>query len=192
MTPLTKLVNRDQFGPWLMANGLSKLGVEVGTFRGEYAHKLLSNWGGALVTIDPYDWDKNPAYVDGCVKDWERSQAPLDPEAVYADAQKRLEQFGPLCEIWRKPSLDAVHMFADCELDFVYLDGNHSFESVSAELPIWWRKVRRGGVLCGHDFYNRDDEHQQCGVASAVMKFCQFKFSFPHITHCSSWWLQKK
>lgn len=190
MIPLSKLVNREMFGNWLMANGLNKLGVEVGTFRGEYANHLLNTWGGSLITIDPYDWMRDVTYKDGCYVDWDKQQT-LDEEAVYQEAAKRLEVHGARCELWRKTSLDAVNLFADGELDFVYLDGNHSFESVSAELPVWWRKVRPGGVLCGHDFYNRDDELQQCGVATAVLNFCQIKAIHPHITHCSSWWLTK-
>jgi hypothetical protein len=40
------------------------------------------------------------------------------------------------------------------EVDFVYIDGNHGYRAVSEDIRAWWPKIRPGGVLGGHDFYN--------------------------------------
>lgn len=40
----------------------------------------------------------------------------------------------------------------DKSLDVVYIDGNHSYESVSEDLELWYDKIKRGGFLCGHDY----------------------------------------
>jgi hypothetical protein len=37
-------------------------------------------------------------------------------------------------------------------LDFVYIDGNHRFEQVVADLAAWAPKVRPGGIVAGHDY----------------------------------------
>ena len=63
---------------------------------------------------------------------------------------------------------DAVDLFDDLSLDFVYVDGEHSYEAVSKDISDWWPKISPGGVLAGHD-YNDDnpgsiravDEHAQ-------------------------------
>lgn len=49
---------------------------------------------------------------------------------------------------------DSVAMAArakDCSLDFVFVDGDHTYRGVSRDLAAWAPKVRRGGLLCGHD-----------------------------------------
>lgn len=48
------------------------------------------------------------------------------------------------------------------ELDFVYLDASHDYMWVLSEIGICLPKLKRGGVLAGHDF-------EQIGVATAVM-----------------------
>lgn len=41
--------------------------------------------------------------------------------------------------------MDAVGEIEDGSLDFVFIDGNHSFEAVREDLMHWSRKVRPGG-----------------------------------------------
>ena len=55
----------------------------------------------------------------------------------------------------RKSSLDAASDFEDGSLDFVYIDANHAFEYVVADIAAWTPKVRDGGVVSGHDYIHR-------------------------------------
>jgi hypothetical protein len=50
------------------------------------------------------------------------------------------------------------------ELDFVYIDGNHCFDFVMQDLIEWNKKVRKGGVISGHDYYR----FKGAGVVNAV------------------------
>ena len=34
-------------------------------------------------------------------------------------------------------------------IDFIYLDGAHDYKNVKLELPLYYRKLRPGGVLAG-------------------------------------------
>jgi hypothetical protein len=69
----------------------------------------------------------------------------------YEESKKRLEPY-PNCTIIRKMSMDAVKDFEDSSIDFVYIDGNHSFKYVSEDICEWIKKVKEGGVVCGHDY----------------------------------------
>ena len=40
----------------------------------------------------------------------------------------------------------------DGELDLVYVDGDHRYEAVLADLKVWLPKLRAGGVMAGHDW----------------------------------------
>lgn len=61
-------------------------------------------------------------------------------------------------------SLDLEFPEADC----IWLDGDHSYENVKAELEKFWPLVRPGGILCGHDYANFDPYK---GVFRAVNEF---------------------
>ncbi len=38
-------------------------------------------------------------------------------------------------------------------LDFVYIDGDHRYEAVKADIQAWLPHVRAGGIIAGHDAY---------------------------------------
>ena len=52
----------------------------------------------------------------------------------------------------KKTSMEALSDFADDRLDFVYIDGNHSFKFVAEDIFEWSKKVKPGGVISGHDY----------------------------------------
>lgn len=190
-TPLSKLVHRDRFGLWLQANGILGKGVEIGTFYGVYANLLASQWGGSLYTVDPFNWNVTPKYVDGCRRDWEAKEPrELDPEAVY---QAAVATLAPRvnCQVVRMTSLEAARHFDNGSLSFVFIDGDHRREAVEADLAAWWPKVMPGGVFAGHDFYNRDDELMHGGVFDAVWDWAKVQGRKPHVTQCTSWWFIK-
>ena len=56
----------------------------------------------------------------------------------------------------------AAASFADGYFDFVYLDGNHHYEFVLQDLQDFAAKLKPGGLLFGHDFFEdafARDEH---------------------------------
>lgn len=65
--------------------------------------------------------------------------------------------------IWREDSVKGAALFEDGELDAVFIDADHREEYVSADIAAWLPKVKRGGILAGHDF-------DEVGVATAVAK----------------------
>ncbi|WP_197231395.1 class I SAM-dependent methyltransferase [Novipirellula artificiosorum] len=67
----------------------------------------------------------------------------------------------------RLPSTKATRCFEDGELDFVFIDGDHSYQSVKADLTAWHPKLRPGGILLGHDY----DPERFPGVVNAVEGF---------------------
>lgn len=64
----------------------------------------------------------------------------------------------------QKTSMDAVGDFEDGSLDFVYIDADHSCEAVLRDIVEWSKKVRNGGFVSGHDYF----EKEGFGVVRAV------------------------
>ena len=185
MIPLTEIKHRDDFGAWLSSNGYCGKGVEVGVHAGLYSKMILDHWhsGTMLYGVDPYCVQPRTEYEDS-------SNSP-DIYRARSECERRFahdERYNLLV----MKSLEAVTLFNDGELDFVYLDGNHSFEAVSADLRAWWPKVRAGGVLCGHDYYNNvgliDGAVWNSEAERAVLAW---HGSRPHVSQCTSWWILK-
>ncbi len=58
-------------------------------------------------------------------------------------------------ELLQLTSLQAARIFERETLDFVWIDGEHSYEAVMADIRVWWPLVKRGGALAGHDYVKR-------------------------------------
>ena len=76
------------------------------------------------------------------------SQARQD--LIYAGAQENAAKHG--FKILRKASLDAVDDFADGSLDWVNIDGDHTFDAAVQDIIRWAPKVREGGLVLVHDY----------------------------------------
>jgi len=52
----------------------------------------------------------------------------------------------------RMQSARAARVFDDASVDFVYIDAEHKYDSVRADIHAWLPKVRPGGKIAGHDY----------------------------------------
>lgn len=118
-----------------------KVGAEIGVDKGEFSEKLAAV-GLSLYAIDPWRTYKNYSIS--------RSQKKLD--SLYEKARQLLSPY-PKCTILRKTSMEAVEDFKNNSLDFVYIDGNHTFRYIAEDLAEWTKKVRKGGIVSGHDYF---------------------------------------
>lgn len=188
---LTTLVNRDHFPGWLTERGILGRGVEVGTYKGEYAEHILKNWRGHLTTIDPFEDQADDVYRDGCFNGGGGPSFTVEEVEWQARECLRpwIEQLR--CSLLKGYSVDVAKGVEDESLEWVYIDGNHARASCQADLEAWWRKVKRGGILGFHDTYNRDDKYQRCGVWDVVWCFAHTITQQPHLTPCTSSWFVK-
>lgn len=140
-----------------------KTGVEVGIEQGVYSEILCrSNPGLKLYCVDP--WKAYRGYRDHV------DQNKLD--RFFVSTEVRLAPFG--CVLVRKFSMDAVKDFENGSLDFVYIDGNHSFQNVVNDICEWSKKVKAGGIISGHDFIHRGpSDRSQQHVIEAVTGYTQ-------------------
>ena len=49
-------------------------------------------------------------------------------------------------------SQDAVKNYEDESIDFCFIDGSHEYEDVKADILAYLPKVKKGGILSGHDY----------------------------------------
>ena len=69
-------------------------------------------------------------------------------------------------------SWEELDGFPDYSLDWVYIDAAHDFDSVLRDLAVAKTKVKRGGIIAGHDYVRWGRFGYKCGVVDAVNSFC--------------------
>lgn len=178
------VIERNQF-PKLFSHLNFKKGVEIGTLHGDFAIHIVDNWQGQLFCVDRWK------HVEG-LRDI-NNKSNVEMEQIFLNAKKRLEERG--ITIIRSWSVKAARKFKKGELDWVYIDADHRKESVLADLNSWWDKVRKGGIISGHDYLDAiDNQSAEFGVKSAVDEFLAQKGLFAWETFESdfkSWYVVK-
>lgn len=181
---------RAEFPLILNRQGLTGEGVEVGIWMGDYSDFLLKKWEGKILySVDPWKNFPTTEYDD----DMNITQENFD--MVYLGVCERLEKYNSRSVIMRKSSQQAAESFSNNSLDFVYLDGRHSYEGVKEDISLWYPKVKSAGILSGHDYLDGRIGHTEFGVKSAVDEFIReknYKLKITHKDDFPSWFIQKK
>jgi predicted O-methyltransferase YrrM len=50
-------------------------------------------------------------------------------------------------------SLVVHELFEEGSIDFLFIDGNHTYDHVQKELEFWIPKIKKGGAIAGHDYF---------------------------------------
>lgn len=152
-------IDRDELAVLLYELGCT-CGAEIGVERGHYSKRLCEAIPNlSLFCIDP--WEVYEDYGD--IRDAHR---------IHIDYAKAIRRLAPYkCTLIRKSSMDAVKEFMVDSLDFVYIDGNHTFPYVWDDITQWYRIVRPGGIVSGHDYIWRAHGKSDLSVGKAVNLF---------------------
>jgi len=137
--------HRNELPKFLKDQGYS-IGAEIGTYKGEYTARFCKA-GLSMYTIDPW------MAFEGQTKGGEAQERQ---DFLYGHTKRVLEKYleNGQCQILRETSAEAVKWFRPGELDFVYIDGDHSFPHVAHDIYEWSKIVKKGGIVAGHDYYN--------------------------------------
>ncbi|MBV9929435.1 MAG: class I SAM-dependent methyltransferase [Alphaproteobacteria bacterium] len=134
--------------------GPSDLLVELGCFSGE-ATEIFARFAGTVFAIDPWAEEYCASISEGCVDQGVLNYIQDAPVPSMGEVEAMFDaRAGTLANVikLKASAEDAVRDFADASLDVVYVDAIHTYEAVIRQIVDWRPKLRRGGVLAGHDF----------------------------------------
>jgi hypothetical protein len=134
------------------------IGCELGVWHGDHAEDLLRNAKPReLHLVDNWSWPEN-----------------LDAAAETARINVRFAAEVAAGQVTMHPMSFAEYFASipDRSLDWVYVDGAHTYADVARDLWLAWSKIRAGGILCGHDFAIRP-AMWGTGVCRAVLELVQ-------------------
>lgn len=136
-----KNLAQDTLQPW----SNSKI-VEIGCYMGESTLIFLnSGLTDKIICVDPYSDSLAKAELDHPELGWTMS-------SVREEFIKRVLLNFPQVELLQTTSVRAARALSDEKFDLVYIDGNHSYESVKEDIAAWLPLVKSGGWIAGHDY----------------------------------------
>jgi hypothetical protein len=123
--------------------------LEVDVWRGENLLRIAKNFPKVKVYgIDPYSGNSFDDYYKGEI------MAVVDASYYNNLYQNIIDKTSKLknVEIIRATSAQAAVKFDDESLDTVFIDARHDYQSCINDILTWLPKVKKGGVLSGHDY----------------------------------------
>ena len=119
------------------------IGVEVGVCNGVtselYAQEIPNIK--KLYAVDNY-----PSFVD-----WDGTRVTEERQAeTMHRCEERLSKYSNI-EFVYKSSVEFGESLENDSIDFVFIDGDHSYEATLKDIQTYWPKVKKGGVFAGHD-----------------------------------------
>ena len=141
-------------------------GVEIGTREGKHALILCEN---------------NPNIELTCIDPWS-PEGRWNEEYQTLFYNRTVERLSPYnAKLLKKTSMEALNDFEDESLDFIHIDGNHTFDYVCQDIICWSRKVRPGGIVSAHDYINA----KLVGVIKAID-------AYTHCHHIDPWYVSRE
>lgn len=148
------------------------VGAEIGVHTGDFSERILKVVRPReLHLVDPWrSMDEAPYRTSGYGGPSGFDQDRMDQ--IYAGVLRRFQDQirAGTVRVHRATSADASRDLADGSLDWVYIDGNHRYDFVKADLETYRLKVKDGGLITGDD-YDAPESWWQDGVTRAVDEF---------------------
>lgn len=113
--------------------------VEIGSYAGRSSRALGDHTKGLVVCIDDFQG-----------ADTERPLGPDGSKKLYAEFRKNLKDLLDSKKVVICHPSD-ISGLASLQPDFVFIDGDHTYDGVTADIKYWGSRLVSGGLLCGHD-----------------------------------------
>ena len=138
--------------------------AEVGVAEGNFSEDMLS-WSIKFPFVHMVDrW----RHIPNAKGDSNKPQEWHDNN--YGKAVARTAKFGARASVLKCESAEAASLVGDRHMSLVYIDADHSYFGVRADIRVWYPKLKAGGVMAFHDY-----ENSAYGVKKAVEEFCHHR-----------------
>jgi hypothetical protein len=163
------------FIPVISSLGKDILGIEIGISSGRNAAYFLQECSNIkkIYGVDPY----LP------FKDWDIFVTQELQDSIFKIMKEHLEEYEERFELFKMKSQDAANLFENEFYDYVFVDGDHSYEVTKIDCELYYSKVKVGKIFSGHDW-------QLDSVKNAVLEFrLENNINNPiNFTHNSVWY----
>lgn len=157
---------------------IAEIGVEYGGFTEQYFNEESE-----IHLIDMWTTEGNDYYFstrEGQVEEGYRKVL-----SKYSDKKN--------VKIIKMKSSEASINYPNDFFDWIYIDADHSYESVILDIKCWFPKLKKGGIISGHDFdpSPEDINYEKYGVKKAVEEFFDKNYKLTSEINYKSWYAVK-
>jgi len=127
------------------SNGKIQRVAEIGVWKGHTTKRVLKSCNDIISqywAVDFWQYSERRKY---------RSRTPEFWDELYFRVCRLMRWF-PQLHVLRMDSLTAASLFSDRYFDLIFIDAEHTYESVIADIKAWMPLIRDGGLLTGHDY----------------------------------------
>lgn len=143
---------------------LNSVGVEIGVFKGYFSDCILEiACPEKLYLIDPWI-----GHIHSGDKDGNNYEFILDGDDYFKNVLLPKYELDSRVVMVKNTS-GILRTFDDSFFDWAYVDGNHSYLGVTHDLEILRNKVKKNGIIMGHDY----KIPRYISVVKAVNDFCR-------------------
>jgi len=129
--------------------------LEIGVAYGYHALDMLTRLPDTVYYgVDPYlaGYDPNDGFAVDAQKLFAETSPQKGMDRLHSAVQATLSPYSERTKLIRKKSVEAATEFPAHFFDSIFVDGDHTYEGVVADLHAWWGKLRVGGIYCGDDY----------------------------------------
>lgn len=145
----------------LINNNNIKIMVEIGVYKSKGIKRILRS---EVKSLEQY-YAIDPFMLLGALYGHMGDITQEEWDELYSQSCSLMHWF-PQLHIIRMQSHIAAKVFENKSLDLVYIDADHCYKAVTNDIDIWLPKIKKGGIISGHDY--GDKKHPD--VERAVIK----------------------
>jgi predicted O-methyltransferase YrrM len=114
--------------------------AEVGSYCGRSTRALAEHTAGILYAIDTWEGSSDFTVEEKGTDGW-----------LFQEFTKNMSGLANVHPM-RMTSLEAAAALKGRQFDLIFIDAEHDYDSVKADIEAWRRLLKPGGTLCGHDY----------------------------------------
>lgn len=112
------------------------IGIEIGVLNGETSGFFLNEFSNLhLIGIDPIIPDSMEASLIGNL------------QTIEGNVRQNKERW----TFFQDYSFNVVNSFDNNSIDFIFIDGDHTYDAVKQDYDLYFSKVKHGGLIFLHD-----------------------------------------
>lgn len=148
--------------------------LEVGSWSGNSAVLIGTRVKRMVGKLYSVDWYKGS--TDGA-EHLKTIASSINVRDIFLD-NMRYFNLEDTVEQWQMSSEEASKKIDNHSLDFIFIDGDHTYEFVKRDIQLWYPKLKKGKIIAGHDYHS--------SVKRAVDEI------FPYVENTKEVWWKKK
>jgi len=120
--------------------------VEIGAWLGRSTSYLAVEIVNSNKNIEFYSvdtWEGSPEHGDDPL---------LQNDGLWKSFLENTKSVSSYIKPLRMTSVEASKQFEDNSLDFIFIDGAHGYEYVKEDIEHWFPKLKKHGIIAGHDY----------------------------------------